>query len=131
MKTITQSVVFDCPAHAFYRAFMNEAEHEKFTQAAAHIEPKVGGAYTAYDEGLVGEFIRLVPDELIALKWRCVMDGWPEDHYSTVTIELHQSSDGVEVELIQTGVPEACYESIAAGWHEFYWEPLQELLDKQ
>ncbi|HVE80990.1 MAG TPA: SRPBCC family protein [Candidatus Dormibacteraeota bacterium] len=130
MKTIKQSVIFDCPAHAVYAAFMSEKKHAEFTHAPASIEPKVGGKYTAYEDGLVGEFIKLVPDELIGMKWRCVMDGWPEDHYSTITIELNQTSDGTELELTQTDVPDACEESIAAGWHEFYWEPMQELLDR-
>jgi activator of HSP90 ATPase len=125
MEKIRQDVIIDCPAHAVYEAFLNEDQHADFTGSNASIEPKVGGIYSAYDDDLSGEFMRLVPDQLIVMQWKSNMPGWPEEHFATVEMELFQSSDGTTVELNIVDVPAELAAEIEAGWREYYWEPLQ------
>lgn len=105
---------------------MDQKEHGEFTHSESIIDPVEGGEYSAYNGDLHGTFIKLVPDELISLRWRCEMEGWPEDHFSIVTMELYQSAEGTEVDFVQTDIPDECYEAIQAGWAEFYWEPIEE-----
>jgi activator of HSP90 ATPase len=121
---IHQTITIDCPAHAVYQAFTDEDEHAEITGAPASIDPTVGGAYSAYNDELTGEFTRLVPDELIVMEWRAEMEGWPPDHYAIASIELIQSSDGTTVEFILTDVPPDCVEAVDEGWRDYYWEPM-------
>ncbi len=125
METIRQTIVFDCPAHAFYATFLDPTEYLEFTGAPATIEPHVGGRYAAYNGELAGEFTQLVEDQLIVMKWRSAMEGWPEDHQAVVSLELYQSSDGTTVEFEASDVPEALAPAIEAGWEELFWTPLQ------
>lgn len=127
METIKQTAEFDCPAHAVYEALTDAGITEDFTKAPAEIDAKVDGRYSAYSGDLEGRFTKLIPDELIAMQWRANMDGWPEDHYSVVTIELFQSSDGTELQFTQSDIPAECVEEIAEGWMDYFWEPMQKL----
>ncbi|HUC87437.1 MAG TPA: SRPBCC domain-containing protein [Candidatus Saccharimonadales bacterium] len=124
METIRQTVVFDCPAHAFYAAFLDSSEHAEVTGAAAAIYPHVGGRYSAYNNELIGRFTQLVEDRLIMMQWRAAMPGWPEDHYATVVLELQQSSDGTTVEFEISDVPSELVAAIELGWQQLFWEPL-------
>jgi activator of HSP90 ATPase len=125
METIRQTVVVDCPAHAIYEAFMNQTQHAELTGAPALIENRIGGLYAAYNEDLVGEFTKLVPDEWIVLLWRSEMPTWPEDHFAVISLELSQSYDGTTIEFTASDVPEQCADAIIEGWQDMYWEPLQ------
>lgn len=125
MESIKQVVDFDAPAHAVYEALTDADITAEFTEAPAEIEPVKGGKYSAFGGDLAGEFTRLVPDELLAMRWRAVMEGWPDDHYSVVTIELFQSSDGTELQFMQTDIPAPCVDDIAEGWMDYFWEPMQ------
>ncbi len=112
-----------------YEALTSDEVTAEFTGAPAKIEAKVGGEYSAYNGDLEGEFTKLVPDELIAMRWRCIMDDWPEDHYSVVTIELFQSSDGTELQFMQSDIPAACVDEVAEGWMDYFWEPMQKMFE--
>lgn len=125
MEDLHQSLVFDCPAHAFYETFLDEEEHAELTGATASIDPREGGHYAAFNYELTGEFIKLVPDELIIMNWRSNIEDWPEDHDALVRIELFQSSDGTTVEFEIIGVPEELAPAIEEGWQTLFWEPLQ------
>lgn len=128
-KTITQSVVFKnvIPAQV-YAALMNSKQHAKCTGAKATISSKVGGKFTAYDGYIAGKNIELVPDTKIVQLWRA--SDWPEQHYSTATFLLKQTSSGTRMTFMQTHVPSEFYSDIKRGWIEYYWEPLKQFFAK-
>lgn len=127
-KTIKQSVTFKANPHQVYEALMDSRKHSKFTGSKASIGKKKGAKFTAYDGYIEGVILDLVPDQKIAQSWR--VSDWPEGHYSEVTFLLKQVDDGTLLEFIQTGVPEQFYEDISQGWHDFYWTPMKEMLEK-
>jgi activator of HSP90 ATPase len=124
METIRQTIVFDCPAHAFYATFLDAGEHAEITGAPAAIYPHVGGSYMAYGGEVRGQFTRLIEDQLIVMRWRPTLAAWPEDHYAVLAMELYQSSDGTTVEFEISEVPGELAEAIAASWEELFWQPL-------
>jgi len=126
METIRQTIVFDCPAHAFYATFLDASELTELTGVPATIEPHIGGRYSAYGGELTGQFTQLIEDRLIVMKWRSDLPDWPEDHDAVVSLELDQSSDGTTVEFEASDVPAELAPAIAAAWQELFWKPLQE-----
>lgn len=129
-KTIIQKIEFKASPHEIYEALMDEKKHAKFTGAKAKISREVGGKFEIYDAGINGKNIELIPDQKIVQDWHCETEGWPEGHYSRLTISLKKSTNGAMLEIIQTGVPEESYDDISSGWAEYYWEPMKKMFEK-
>ena len=63
-------------------------------------------------------------EKQIVMQWR--QKSWPDEHYSTVTLDLDQTEDGTELTLTQTGVPEAEYQKTVEGWKRYYWDAIKQ-----
>ena len=127
-KTIRQSVTFRASPHEVYETIMDPKKHSELTGSKARINNKVGGKFSIYDGDIEGVNLELVPDQKIVQSWR--YSDWPEGHYSRATFELKKVSQGTQLTFIQTEVPEEHYEDIAQGWHDYYWTPMKEMLEK-
>jgi len=122
LKNIKQVVMFEESPHDIYEMLMDEKKHAKFSGSPAKISRKVGGKFTAYDDYIEGENLKLVEDKKIVQKWRGT--DWPEGHYSEVEYSLEKVKDGTKLTFKQTGVPADQYDSILKGWIDFYWDPM-------
>ncbi|MFH1171780.1 MAG: SRPBCC family protein [bacterium] len=132
MKTgdINQTVIIKAQPDEVYRALLDAREHAAFTGSAAQIEPKVGTPFSAYDGYITGKNLQLKEDKKIVQAWRADEEGWPEGHWSKVTIALKLTKGGTELRFHQTNIPERCLSRIADGWGEFYWQPLKRMLER-
>ena len=124
-KTIRQTVTFKATPHQVYEALMDSSKHAKFTGAQASISRQAGGAFTAYDGGLQGRNLEVVPDSKIVQEWHCQEEGWPADHYSRLTIALTEVPGGTRLRMTHRGVPDACVDGIKSGWHTEYWDKMK------
>jgi len=124
-KTIEQTVTFKATPREVYEALMDSRKHSQFTAAQANISRNVGGEFTAYDGGIRGKNQELVPHTKIVQSWLCRADGWPQDHFSELTITLRAVKGGTRLRLIQTDVPDAAYDICTHGWREAYWEKMK------
>lgn len=127
-RTIRQSVTFKVPAHEVYEALMNSKKHGEFTGSAVKISPKVGGRFSIYGGDIQGLNLELVPGQKIVQSWR--YSDWPKSHYSKATFSLKEVTTGTRLTFTQTGVPEEFYDDIKQGWHDYYWGPMKEMLEK-
>lgn len=64
------------------------------------------------------------PYKQLVLKWR--FESWPPGHVSTVTLALKEKEDSTELQLTQTGVPNADLEKTKEGWKRHYWEAIKQ-----
>ena len=114
-----------------YEAFLNADAMAKwnpphgFTGRVHHLDPKVGGTYkmsftnfsTGHSESFGGVFLELVPHERIRHTDAFDDPNLPGEMQTTISIR--QVSCGVELNILQEGIPEvipteACY----LGWQE-------------
>jgi uncharacterized protein YndB with AHSA1/START domain len=114
-----------------YRAFLDPDAMAKwlpphgFTGKVHSIEPRVGGIYkmsfknftTGESHSFGGKYLELVPNERIRHTDRFDDANLPGEMVTTITIK--QVSVGVELNVVQEGIPdaipvEACY----LGWQE-------------
>ena len=128
-KTIKQSVTFRAKLNDVYEALMDSDKHVKFTGGEAHISREVGGKFSAFDGYSEGVNLELVPDKKIVQSWRA--SDWPEGHYSRATFIMDEDVAGTLLTFTQSGVPEDQYEDIAQGWHDYYWDPMKEMLEQE
>ncbi len=114
-----------------YRAFLEADALAKwlppngFVCTVHHLEPKVGGTFkmsfrnftTGNSHSFGGEYLELVPNELLRYT-----DKFDDPHLRSdiqVTVTLKEVSVGIEVNIVQEGLPdvippEACY----LGWQD-------------
>ena len=55
------------------------------------------------------------------------MKSWPDEHYSSVTIDLEEKDGETILTLKQTGVPEKAVESTREGWRVNFWERIKQV----
>ena len=114
-----------------YKAFLNADAWAKwlpphgFAGKVHLMEPKVGGKYkmsftnltTGHSHSFGGEYLELIPDQ--KLRYTAMFDDANLPGCMQTTITLKAVSCGVEINILQEGIPsviptEACY----LGWQE-------------
>ena len=130
-STIKLHRVLRAKPERVYRAFIDPDAMAKwlppngFTGKVHSIDAKVGGTYkmsftnftTGQSHSFGGKFLELVPNERLRYTDRFDDPNLPGEMQTTVTIK--QVSVGVELNVVQEGIPdaipaEACY----LGWQE-------------
>jgi uncharacterized protein YndB with AHSA1/START domain len=129
--TVRLHRVLRAPAQRVYRAFLDADALAKwlppygFTCKVHHLEPKVGGtfrmSFSNFSSGNAhsfgGEYLELIPDELIAYTDRFDDPNLPGE--IRVTVKLTKVSCGTEINIVQEGIPEAIpVEMCYLGWQE-------------
>ena len=127
---IEQTIVLNATPHEIYEILMDSEKHSKLVDSKCDISRQVGGKFSIYDGYIDGTNIELVQDKKIVQDWRGEEDCWPKEHYSRLTIQLEETEGGTQLKLVQSGVPEECYEDFNQGWYDFYWEPLKKLFKR-
>ena len=127
-KTIRQSATFNTTAHEVYEAIMDSRKHSEFTGSQVSMSRKVGGKFSVYDGDIEGVNLELIPDQKIVQSWR--YSDWPEGHYSKATFSLNEVGNVTHLAFTQTEVPEEFYDDIYQGWHDYYWIPMKEMLER-
>ena len=114
-----------------YRAFLDADAMAKwlppngFTGKVHHVDAKVGGTYkmsftnftTGHSHAFGGTYLELVPHELIRYSDKFDDPNMPGEMQTTIT--LKKVSCGVELKVVQEGVPDVIPpETCHLGWQE-------------
>ncbi len=123
--SITVSTVLPASAERIYRAWLSSDEHAHFTGSPAQIDPHVGGAFTAWDGYIQGTTLEIEPNRRIVQAWRTTdfPAGSPD---SRLEVILDERTDGVEVTLIHTNIPDGQGDGYEQGWIDYYFAPMRE-----
>jgi activator of HSP90 ATPase len=127
--TIEQKTFVPAVPDEVYDAFMDSKKHSAFTGSKATCDPRVGGAFTAWDGYISGKNLELETGKKIVQEWSTT--DWP-DSYPPSTLELafSKTKGGTELSMIHSNVPAEQAEDLAEGWVEFYWKPLKDYFKK-
>ena len=58
------------------------------------------------------------------MRWR--FKSWPDEHYSTVTLDIHEGDNGTSLKIMQSEIPEAEFERTKQGWVNYYWDAIRQ-----
>lgn len=119
---VNQSKKFDASIDRVYKAIADSAEHSAFTGAPALLSGEPGGTFTTHGGAIEGRMLEIVPNERIVQAWRVAT--WPQGVYSIVAYAFTGDSNGAEITLTHSGLPEEEAGHIDQGWNNMYWEPM-------
>jgi activator of HSP90 ATPase len=121
----TLTVTLNASAREIYDAWMSTAGHSAMTGSNAKVDPKTGGAFSAWDGYIFGKTLRLEPARKIVQVWRTTEfpEGAADSH---VEILLEEKQGKTKLTLKHTDMPEDQVESYKQGWKDFYFKPMKE-----
>ncbi|XP_077179450.1 activator of 90 kDa heat shock protein ATPase homolog 1 isoform X1 [Paroedura picta] len=116
--------VFLTSPDELYRIFITQELVQAFTHSPAVVEADKGGKFQLLDGSVTGEFIELVPEKQITMKWR--FKSWPEGHFATINLAFSDKADETEVRLEGKGIPAQEEERTREGWQRYYFEGIKQ-----
>ena len=124
--SIHQEVDLKARPQRVYEVLLDSKQFSAFTGLRAEISREAGGAFSCFDNQIIGRNVELVAPRRIVQAWRS--NGWPEGSYSIVKFELNKEGPGTRIILDHRGFPDGAREHLEAGWKSHYWEPLAKYL---
>jgi activator of HSP90 ATPase len=94
------------------------------TGAAAQIDPRPGGVFTAWDGYIEGVTLQLEPGRRIVQTWR-TSEFEPDDADSQIEVVLEPSDVGTVLTLHHTRIPDG-QSGYEQGWVDSYFSPMSE-----
>ena len=123
--SIELSTVLPAPPDRVYAAWLSSDEHTAMTGGGAEIDPRVGGAHSAWDGYITGTTLELEPEHRIVQAWRTV--EFPADSPdSRLEIVLEPADGGTRLTLKHSGIPAGQGASYESGWIENYFDPMRD-----
>ncbi len=121
----TLTCTLPASAQAIYDAWMSSEGHTAMTAAIAHVDPRVGGAFDAYDGYITGETLELDPPRRIVQSWRT--SQFTAAHTdSTIEITLDESDGQTTLTLRHSNVPAEQTDYEQGGWQTHYFDRMKQ-----
>ena len=124
---IHQEISINASPQRVFEALTKSKQFSELTGgAAAEINAAPGGAFSCFGGMITGYNLDLIPNQRLVQAWRA--GNWEAGVFSIARFELQ--ADGANSKLIfdHSSIPAEQSESLEAGWHKMYWEPLQKYL---
>jgi activator of HSP90 ATPase len=123
-KEFTISTFVPAPPEKVFRAWLSSEGHTAMTGSRARVEPRVGGAFTAWDGYISGRTAALKPYTRIVQDWRTT--EFPDDCAdSQIELLLEAVEGGTQLTLTHRNIPDGQADSYRSGWDESYFEPMK------
>ena len=121
----TISTFLPAPPEKVFRAWLSSEGHSAMTGSPARVEPRVGGAFTAWDGYIRGTTSGLEPYTRIVQAWRT--SEFPEGCAdSEIEIVLEPVEGGTKLTLTHRNIPPGQADSYREGWDDSYFKPMKE-----
>jgi activator of HSP90 ATPase len=118
------SDVVAAPPDVVYRAWISSEEHSAMTGSAAHVDPREGGDFDAWDGYIHGTTLTLEPFTRIVQTWRSAnFTGEHADSAIEVLFENEGASTRVRVRHSNVPDDQLGYED--GGWQKSYFDPMK------
>jgi activator of HSP90 ATPase len=126
-KTVQQTVRFmDVSPDQLFDIFMDPDKHSALIGAKVSVKQDVGTDFTAFNGGVTGKNLLIVPKRMIVQSWRG--NTWSEADLDSIQIlTFDEIPGGGQITLVHANCPDQFIER----WNELYWEPLKVYLKKQ
>jgi len=106
-----------------FRAWLDSAEHSRFTGKPAVIDDSAGGDFRTLDGQVSGKTLVKTPYDHLVQIWKMnhpTLGNWE----SSVELTLEPTCTGTELKLRQTGVPDQKTREVLKWWEVTYLRPL-------
>jgi activator of HSP90 ATPase len=130
MESIRVSAELTASPEKVYKAWLNSAEHGKFTGGKAVIDPRKGGSFTAWDGYIQGKTLELEPHRRIVQSWRTT-EFPSRSQDSRIEILFEKSGKRVRITITHTNIPDGQGEMYRQGWLDYYLKPMKGYFGKR
>jgi len=111
------------PPDVVYAAWLSSDEHSAMTGGAAHIDPREGGDFDAWDGYIHGVTLTLEPFRRIVQTWRT--QNFTEEHAdSQIEVLFEGDGEGTLVRVLHSNVPDDQLGYEQGGWQKSYFDPM-------
>lgn len=112
-------------AGRLYSAWLDSKQHTAFTGSPAEIDPRVGGAFTAWEGYIQGVTLELQPVSRIVQSWRST--EFPEESPdSNLEVLFEELEGGTRLTLVHSQIPDGQAEGYKRGWEDYYLQPMRQ-----
>jgi activator of HSP90 ATPase len=137
-ESIHQEPVINASPKRVYEALLDAKQFDQVVQLSGamksmrlgdkptEISREVGGAFALFGGYITGRHVELLPGQRIVQAWRT--GSWDLGVYSIARFELVEQAPATRIVFDHTGFPIGAAGTLASGWKEHYWEPLNKLL---
>jgi len=126
MKSFSKIYYFNAPLQEVFEALTNPDIIEKWTGSVAFMDARPGGKFSLWDDSINGKNVVIEPNRIVQ-DWK--EETW--EKYSRVTINLRETPNGTELELIHENIPPLALYNIKQGWDESFMLPIKDLLEEK
>lgn len=117
------SATIPASPEAVYEAWLDSEKHSAMTGGRAHVDPRPGGRFKAWDDYITGETIALVPCERVVQSWR-TQEFPPDADDSMIEVRFEPEGVNTRITIVHTDIPAGQGEAYERGWHQHYFEPM-------
>jgi activator of HSP90 ATPase len=107
-----------------FDTWMSSEDHTAMTGGTAELDPRIGGAFSAWDGYIVGQTTALEPGRRIVQSWRTAEFSETEAD-SQIEIVLEPVEAGTRITLIHSTVPDRLRSFQEGGWQTHYFDPMR------
>ncbi len=107
-----------------YDAWMSSDGHSAMTGATASLDPRVGGAFEAFDAYISGTTLELEPGRRIVQSWR-TSEFDEDDADSQIEVLLEPAEGATKITIRHTNVPDGHRSYENGGWQSNYFDPMK------
>lgn len=122
MKDFKKYYLLPASPAEVYKALTYAPTIQLWSGGPAVMSEEPGSEFSLWSGDIVGKNLAFEPGKCIQQQW--YFEG--HEPPSIVTIKLHPHKQGTQAELLHTNLPDAEYDSFAAGWDEYYFGALQD-----
>ncbi|MFB6455302.1 SRPBCC domain-containing protein [Chitinophaga sp. Hz27] len=119
MKDFKKYFAVAAPPEEVYAALTNPATIQLWSGEKAEMSTEPGSEFSLWEESIVGKNLEFEEGRKIVQEWYFGEDS--DENPSIVTIILHPSKKGTDVELRHTNIPDEAFDDITEGWIDQYW----------
>ena len=121
--SITVQGVLPAPVEEVFSAWLDGPRHTAMTGGDAKIDPKVGGAFTAWDDYIRGTTLEIEASHRIVQSWRTTQfpDEAPD---SRLEIRFDACEEGTRVTFEHSEIPAGQGVNYEGGWVSHYLTPM-------
>lgn len=124
---IEQEITINASPSEVYDVLLNSEKFQTMTGGReTSISKEVGGPVSLFGGAIQARNVEIVPDQRIVQAWRAA--DWPEGLYSIVNFELNKDGKNTKLHFRQSGHPDEATQHLEAGWHQMYWNPMNEMV---
>ena len=122
-KKLVMTETFMTEVSELYKTLTYKDRISAWARSSVSADAAAGESFSLFDGNVCGEYTKLEKDSKICMRWR--FKSWTDAHFSNVSLAFSQTSDGAQIQLEQTGVPQDAIEATRKGWKNYYWSAIK------